>query len=115
MDRVVPAFINDPLVGGFRPIPALNRTDADVTLLILHNRAMYTNPVNDPFFKSTTHRQDYSASFFTSDLDIGMLGCTEQYQFCNGPEKCSELAAWSTSSSTSVVDNLDYNVAQRAL
>jgi hypothetical protein len=76
---------------------------------------MYTNPVNDPFFKSTKHRADYSASFFTSDLNIGMLGCTEQYQFCNGEQKCSELHAWGPSSRKQVADSLGYNVAQRAL
>jgi hypothetical protein len=85
------SFIDNPIVTAFHPIPKLNRTDANVTLVVLRNRAMYTNPVNDPFFKSTSHRADYSAKFFTSDLTAGVLGCIEQYQFCNGNVKCTAL------------------------
>lgn len=114
-NSVLPSFIDDPLINTFIPIPALNRTDADITLLTLRNQAMYTSPVNDPFFKATKHRSDYSASFYTSDLDLGMIGCTEQYQFCNGQRNCSKLDAYQPSTRQTVVDSLGYNTAQQAL
>jgi hypothetical protein len=109
------SFINDPMFSAFSAIPQLNRTDADVSILLLHNRAMYTYPVTDPFFKSTTHRTDASAMFFTADQDLGVIGCTEQYQFCNGALNCTAPIAWGQYDRESVKQALGYNNAQLAL
>lgn len=109
------SFINDPVLSGFRPIPLLNRTDADVTLVGLRNDALYINPVHDPFFKSTRHRADASAAFFSSDLVTGVIGCTEQYMFCNGKARCTAFDALETFTIDTLANSLGYNSAQRAL
>jgi hypothetical protein len=85
------SFINDPLYSGFEPIPELNRTDADVTVWALHNRVLYTDAVLDPWFKSTTNFALGTANLWRADMTLAVLGCTEQYQFCNTQENCTKL------------------------
>jgi hypothetical protein len=107
------SFINDALNSAFRPIPELNRTDADVMLIGIHSRALYSNPVYDPVFKSTTSPGP-SAKYYSSDLTIGLIGCTEQYQFCNGHNKCSTPNALYSITNESVLEDLNYNPVQLA-
>jgi hypothetical protein len=110
------SFLNDTaLYTAFSPIPQLNRTDADVSLVVLLNRAMYTSAVKDPFFKATTHRSDATATFFTADQDAGVIGCTEQYQFCNGQSRCTPLNGWGAFSAASVQETLGFNSTQLTL
>lgn len=81
----------------------------------MQNYAHYANPVYDPFFKATKHRTDASAAFFSSDLVTGVIGCTEQYTFCNGQSRCTVFDALGKFTADSVANSLKYNPAQRAL
>lgn len=81
----------------------------------MQNYARYANPVYDPFFKATKHRTDASAAFFSSDLVTGVIGCTEQYTFCNGQSRCTVFDALGKFTADSVANSLKYNPAQRAL
>jgi hypothetical protein len=111
---ILSAFINDTLNSVFEPLPDFNRTDADVMLIAIRNRAIYSNPVLDPVFKATTHRPDSTAAFYTSDLTTGVIGCIEQYQFCNGPHKCSTPSALYSITDDFVSQQLNYNLIQMA-
>jgi hypothetical protein len=83
--------MDDPVYSAFEPIPELNRTDADVTVWVLHNRVSYTDTVLDPWFKSTTNFSLGTANLWRADMTLAVLGCTEQYQFCNTDQKCTKL------------------------
>jgi hypothetical protein len=79
-------------MSAFDPISELNRSDADVTLLFLTNRVAYTGEVKDPWFKATS-QGNTSWGFenvYFPDETVSGIGCTEQFQFCNG-EKCSPM------------------------
>ena len=76
----------------FSPIPALRVEKADLTLLGLTSMAVSVNPVDDPWFRSTTHvHQSGSKLGYTNttmqlwyaDNALSVLGCLEQYQLCN--------------------------------
>jgi hypothetical protein len=54
----------------------------------MKNQALYLSPVNDPFFKATAQKN--GSLFYTADQIVSMIGCTEQYQFCNG-KNCTKL------------------------
>jgi hypothetical protein len=84
------SFISDNgLSSSFVPIPALNRTDADVQLLALYNYAVYTSLVTDPWFEATRNVSNRVAGLnsnhgfaFLPNNPMGILGLTEQHQFC---------------------------------
>ncbi|KAL8819482.1 MAG: hypothetical protein Q9223_002094 [Gallowayella weberi] len=86
---------------GWVPIPALNRSDGDVTLVLLAaNSIVYENPVTDPFFAATT---EYSSvlndglerTFYTPDSLVSGIACVDQHQFCNpANRKCTPLTGF---------------------
>lgn len=98
----------------FTPIDALKRSDADVTIWALRNDALFSNPVDDPFFKATT--PDDTVKFhrmYKADNALTALGCSEQYAFCNS-NNCSALTDLFTFSLGYVKDHLGFNNAQVA-
>jgi hypothetical protein len=107
------SFIDDPLYSGFEPIPELNRTDGDVTLWALHNRALYTDAVLDPWFKSTTNITFGAANLSKADMTLSVLGCVEQYQFCNTEKNCTKLGPLQGMNREEVV-KIGYNPTQLA-
>ncbi|KAL9638460.1 MAG: hypothetical protein Q9164_001539 [Protoblastenia rupestris] len=85
--------------GGWKPIAALNRSDADVTIVFLApNAVKYESPVLDPFFSAITLSEPMtfsdgsSFSYYEADFAVNVLACTDQYQFCNPiNQKCTPL------------------------
>ena len=84
----------------WNPIPALNRTDADVSLYFLaSNGIYYRSPVHDPFYNATEQFHEFTVdgrnqTFYTTGKYASVLGCAEQYQIFNpATQKCSELTA----------------------
>jgi hypothetical protein len=86
---------------GWEPIPPLNRTDADVTLIfIAPNSVVYETPVDDPVFSAHSTNssivisvlEGQSTVFYESDYYLGIIGCAEQHQVCNG-DICTALSA----------------------
>jgi len=66
----------------------LNRSDADISLLVLNNRVAYTGRVNDPFFRATRQEAfNRLEGSWISNTTITGVACTEQYQFCNPAKK----------------------------
>lgn len=106
------SLINDSR-SSFNPIPALNRTDADVSLWNLRNKALYTGPVNDPWYKATTPQDFGFTNFWTADSAVSTLGCIEQYVFCN-ELNCTTPGALSQFTPDIVSKELGYNAMQLA-
>jgi hypothetical protein len=87
------------------PIPELNRTDADVSLVVLaQNSVVYIEPVDDPFFAAHVDFnglfQSRNATYYFADTYFHVLACAEQYQYCNnnsrnaeGQMKCTDLSS----------------------
>ncbi|PLB44482.1 hypothetical protein P170DRAFT_417125 [Aspergillus steynii IBT 23096] len=103
------------------PIPALNRTDADVNIIFINaNNLRYDYPVDDPIFGA--HRSaleelqqlpDVNASiaelnnWWLPDSYTTVLGCTDQYQVCSvGTGSCTPLNG---------MGDLTYNMIQTSV
>jgi len=110
---MLPSYLNETHYNGFEPIGTFKRTDADVTLWVLKNRAIYTGKVEDPFFKATTPYRLGAALLFTTDFDVSVLACTEQYSFCNSVD-CTTFNGLLPITAGIVRDTLNYNPAQMA-
>jgi len=70
-----------PGTGDWNPIPALNRSDAEVTLVFLvANSISYLTPVDDPFFAA--HYKPSNSTYYQSDNNVTVLGCIDQHEYC---------------------------------
>lgn len=93
------AYAKNFTESGFLPDSQFNRTDADVSILVLNNRVAYTGRVDDPFYQATLPAGgNRLAEAWISNMTLTGLACTEQYQFCNparseSPESCTPLGA----------------------
>jgi hypothetical protein len=77
------------------PIPELRVERSDITIVILQSNVKYYEPILDPWFKATGARNlsgvlaldgypgEQGQKFYRPDRSISVLGCAEQYQFCN--------------------------------
>jgi hypothetical protein len=104
--------------------PALNRTDADVSMFFISANALtYTDPVDDPIFAAhipsvyTNDKTGHNTTVYISDHYVTLLGCAEQYQFCNPqlnrsglPEDCTLLQG--NSEEDNFLDDIDFNNIQ---
>lgn len=68
----------------FTPIQELRQPQADVTLLLLAQVAVYSGTVTDPWFGGE-YGETSDESLENADINplISILGCTESQQFCN--------------------------------
>ncbi|KUI69927.1 hypothetical protein VM1G_05376 [Cytospora mali] len=115
------AYSGDESDGQFLPIAAMNRSDVDTTLMFLAgNNVRNTNPVNDPIFSA--HRVGevpYHGNVYYSDYVTSVVGCTEQYQFCNPTDKkCTKLTGMDgayTAGQTQLDLNASQNVTMEVL
>jgi hypothetical protein len=88
------------------PAPQLNRTDADVSLFFLApNSIEYDSPVDDPWFsahrETNVTRNGVFYEWFFTDYFIHVLGCVDQYQFCNPTtENCTPLSGLNAANET---------------
>jgi hypothetical protein len=90
------------------PIPELNRTDADISLIILaQNSVVYIEPVDDPFFAAHVDSnglyQGRNATYYFADTYFHILACAEQYQYCNNNSHGADGQPLCTDLSSSVV------------
>ena len=66
----------------WQPISELDRTDADITLLLLaQNQILYEAQSDDPFFAA--HQQNGTSFYYLPDADVNVMGCTDQFELCN--------------------------------
>lgn len=73
------------------PISALQANASDITLLFLSvNGVAFVTPCDDPWYAAHTlpiGGNTSRASLVGGDKPVSVLGCTEQYQFCNPDPK----------------------------
>lgn len=86
--RSVTAYGGNPNESGFSPVPDFRRNDSDVTLTVLYNAAVYFGKVKDPWFKA--ENLSTSTPVWLPSRYMSVLGCSQQYQFCN-QKRCSPL------------------------
>ena len=75
---------------------------------------MYTYPVEDTWFKATT-KVDVGlgvGNLYFPDQPMTAIGCKEEFQFCNGEDRCSPMA--SSNAFWTGVPNVGYNKLQIA-
>ncbi|PMD41895.1 hypothetical protein L207DRAFT_458517 [Hyaloscypha variabilis F] len=102
----------------FDPIPALNRTDADVSIFLLSGNAVqYVNPVRDIWFltaASPAFESGATDNGYTSAQLVSVLGCAEQHQICNPTnEQCTDLSR--LSAMLTQINNIGLNTPQNAI
>ncbi|CAK4034500.1 Hypothetical predicted protein [Lecanosticta acicola] len=94
----------DSVFTSFIPIPELNRTDAEVVLLFLANKAFYTSPVADPWFDARVPiglnisvGKGYDFDMYSPRQSVAVLGCTDKTEICNplidGGLNCTAIPA----------------------
>lgn len=98
-------------ISSFLPNEDFNVTESDLVIVFLSNQAAYTSPVNDPWFKATVNTSVGPAQFYFADQPVTAIGCTEQYQFCNG-DRCTSMAGIT---SFDIMPDLGFNKLQEAL
>ncbi|KEF51723.1 uncharacterized protein A1O9_12358 [Exophiala aquamarina CBS 119918] len=81
--RVQTSYYDNETASDFIPIPDLQVANADVTLIAIFNKARYSEMVDDELFSAHNESSSWGPGFFTATDDLSVLGCTEQYQFCN--------------------------------
>ena len=83
-------------VSPWQPIPDLNRTDGDVTLIMLNqNDIYYEVPSDDPWIPA--HTKTNKGDIYIRDYYANLLGCVDQYQVCNpntGHSACTKLSGF---------------------
>lgn len=93
--------------GGFwQPVPSLYVHNADTTLIfIAQNSVQYDERCNDPIFSAEKFYNltapdggtsaNTGTSYWGPTFDVGIIGCAEQYQFCNPTTGvCSPLLSY---------------------
>jgi len=84
---------------------------------------VYPQEVHDPWYNATTlipsgnDSSEADSSWFTSDSVLSTLACTEQYQFCNSSDGCTDpkgLYAYLDDALRLSVPELNLNDAQEA-
>jgi hypothetical protein len=100
----------------FQPIPELARMDADVFLIFLQNQAVFSSPVNDPWFCAQNYVNDSGTPLWRAALDspVSVMGCAVQAQFCNShTSECTPLTGAQVLNPLS--DYLELNERQKAV
>lgn len=84
--------------GGWTPISQLQRTDADVTIMLLaQNGISYSTPVRDPWFMAATPvlhgiSSTQNLSLYIDSNPVHVLGCADQFQLCTQTHtKCTPV------------------------
>lgn len=110
----------------FDPLPEFNKSDADVNLIFLQNMMGYSDPVYDTWFRTTINMKNMQSlqklsRRFGCDNNwdyycVGLLGCTEQYEFCNsGFSRCSGLMSLGQIDPPAIGQKIGLNSRQETL
>lgn len=83
-----------------------------MSLWVLRNGLSYTAPVKDPWFSARNPHALGTSQAWRTDMSASVIGCTEQYQFCN-KTSCTNLNTWSNIGQFSI-SALNYNRMQNA-
>lgn len=102
---------------GWIPVPALNRSDADVSLFVLAGKSVsYVAPVTDPFFNATAEfplipTAGGNLTVYVSSQYLNALACADQIQYRNPVTNRCTLPT-STFHTTDATKDLNFNDRQ---
>ncbi len=118
------SWVTDPFgFSDFDPVPELNSTDADVTLVFLVKNAVFFGLVSDPLFSAQDVWYQGETPYYYSLDRVSVLGCVEQHQLCNPNVKGAHGAGGRTApnglyslgwTNASRVDSISLNARQTA-
>ncbi|ERF76832.1 hypothetical protein EPUS_09499 [Endocarpon pusillum Z07020] len=84
--------------GAWRPVDAISRDDADVTIIFVSSNAInYLEPVYDPVFLATypgdpIRSGSKNASTYYANYYVNPMACIDQHQICNpNNQRCTHL------------------------
>ncbi|KAL7621859.1 hypothetical protein AAE478_007359 [Parahypoxylon ruwenzoriense] len=83
-----------PNISSFLPIPELDTSAGDETLFFISNNGLrFVEPCDDPIFSAHVPFWDPldNAKCYLEDRLTGVLGCLEQYQWCDSDSRCSAI------------------------
>lgn len=108
-----PAFNRDSPEGlEWKPIPPLDVKNADVTLIILRNEAMYQTPVYDPWFRATAvgYKNGLNPEgYYTADqMPASFVACTERHRVCSSETLCTPFGGVSRNATAPASVGVDY-------
>ena len=92
------------------PIEPLLQTDGDISLFFMSaNDIQYDNPVDDPIFKAHTLETTPTTGvpYYLSDDWVDVIGCVDQYQYCNPGHNEQATQCTSLTSNNEVIVDLD--------
>ncbi|RVX70100.1 hypothetical protein B0A52_06272 [Exophiala mesophila] len=106
-------------VGAFVPVPAINTTDADLSLVfIAANSVWYSEPCEDAVFSANDPLAVGERVVYRPDYWVVPLGCAEQYRVCNPQtDACTPylgVTQLHDSLFESAPEGLDFSTIQRA-
>lgn len=82
------ASSDQSIPGSYIPVPALQTAHADLSLLFISSNSLgYQTIIDDPVFGAHTLIEGTvkggKASFYSADLYVAVIGCSEQFRACN--------------------------------
>lgn len=87
----------------FDPIPQLQSSEADTSLIMLMTNSLYRSPVTDPWFTAQLAVNDtntvcrgHSLTVYTRETPLTTIGCTQQWQICNTDSPATDDASQCT-------------------
>lgn len=89
----------------WRPIPQLDVKDADITLVILRNEALYQASVQDPWFRASTDR--VGVLYAADQIPASFIACAEQHRICSSDTSCTPFGGVSASTSAPATAGVD--------
>ncbi|KAH7128804.1 hypothetical protein B0J11DRAFT_578975 [Dendryphion nanum] len=110
------SYVDRPEASDFSPISDFRLPNADVTLVGIVNTAEYTGINDDPIFRAQRVSNSSEINFLPNN-DLGVLGCTEQYQFCktNGAINGSCTALTGLYAAGNAIERGDLNLSKRQM
>ena len=104
------------------PIPALNRTDADVSIIMIAPNSMrFAAPNNDPVFgahqlSSYLDYQGQNHSWYSPQYRVSVISCAEQQQICNPNNgACTPLVGTMSLLRQSLTPEVGLNAVQQGI
>lgn len=104
------------------PIPELNRTDADISIIMINPNSMrFAAPNHDPVFSafemlSYVDNQGLNHTWYTPQYWVSIIACAEQYQMCNPVTgACTPLVGSTSLLRQSLSPAVGLNVVQQGI
>jgi hypothetical protein len=113
--RIFAASPSEPVAGySFAPRAELLTRNALIFLWVLENKVAFIGPVRDPWFQALREDLNGNSTVWRSGKAAGVMGCTEQHEFCNTTSCLAPLSMPVHVEDFSDIAALRYNEKQMA-